>query len=140
MADLPGGASGLLCRDYKGKEAEKLVTRIEPAVFSLVAELRRPRAPDRRGIAPVEDPRRGASRDRRLAGGYHPRHDQRPVRRRVPTLHEVVFPVLNAVGLLKGPRATGRTFRRNHRPENPQPQFPRRGDASAGIACAPAWT
>ena len=36
MADLPGGASGMLCRDYKGKEADQLVTRIAPGVVSLV--------------------------------------------------------------------------------------------------------
>jgi hypothetical protein len=30
----------LLCRDYKGKEADRLVTRINPGVVSLVAELR----------------------------------------------------------------------------------------------------
>jgi len=40
MADLPGGASGLLVRSYKGKEADRLVTRIDPGVISLVAELR----------------------------------------------------------------------------------------------------
>jgi hypothetical protein len=40
MADLPGGANGLLARDYKGKNAERLVTRIDPSVVSLVAELR----------------------------------------------------------------------------------------------------
>jgi hypothetical protein len=40
MADLPGGASRLLARDYKGKEADRLVTRIDPGVVSLVAELR----------------------------------------------------------------------------------------------------
>ena len=40
MADLPGGASGMLARDYKGKEADRLVTRIDPGVVSLVAELR----------------------------------------------------------------------------------------------------
>ena len=40
MADLPGGASGLLVRGYKGKEAGRLVTRIDPGVVSLVAELR----------------------------------------------------------------------------------------------------
>ena len=40
MADLPGGASGFLCRDYKGKEADRLVTRIDPGVVSLFAELR----------------------------------------------------------------------------------------------------
>jgi hypothetical protein len=39
MADLPGGASGLL-RDYKGKEANVPVVRIDPDVVSLVAELR----------------------------------------------------------------------------------------------------
>ena len=42
MADLPGGASGLLVRDYKGKKADRLVTRIAPGVVSLVAELRGP--------------------------------------------------------------------------------------------------
>src|ERR1019366_6426190 len=40
MADVPGGASGILRRDYKGKEADRLVTRIDPGVVSLVAELR----------------------------------------------------------------------------------------------------
>ena len=40
MADLPGGASGLLCRDYKGKEADVLVTGIDPGVVSLVSERR----------------------------------------------------------------------------------------------------
>jgi hypothetical protein len=40
MADLPGGASGLLCRDYKGKETDRLITRIDPGVVSLAAELR----------------------------------------------------------------------------------------------------
>jgi hypothetical protein len=40
MADLPGGASGLLCRDYKGKKADRLVTRIDPGVVAVVAELR----------------------------------------------------------------------------------------------------
>jgi hypothetical protein len=40
MADLPGAASGLLVRGYKGKEADRLVTRIDPGVVSLVAELR----------------------------------------------------------------------------------------------------
>jgi hypothetical protein len=39
MADLPGGASGMLCRDYKRKEADRPVTRIELGVVSLVAEL-----------------------------------------------------------------------------------------------------
>jgi hypothetical protein len=40
MVDIPGGASGMLCRDYKGKEADRLVTRVDPGVVSLVAELR----------------------------------------------------------------------------------------------------
>ena len=40
MAEVPGGASGLLMRDYKGKEADQLVTRIVPGVVSLVSELR----------------------------------------------------------------------------------------------------
>jgi hypothetical protein len=40
MADVPDGASGMLCRDCKGKKADRLVTRIDPGVVSLVAELR----------------------------------------------------------------------------------------------------
>jgi hypothetical protein len=40
MADPPGGVSGLLVRSYKGKEADQLVTRIDPGAVSLVAELR----------------------------------------------------------------------------------------------------
>jgi hypothetical protein len=40
MADVPGGASGLLVRDYKGKEADRQVGRIDPGVASLLAELR----------------------------------------------------------------------------------------------------
>jgi hypothetical protein len=40
MADLPGGASGLLVRDSKGKEADRLVPRIVSVVVSLVAEHR----------------------------------------------------------------------------------------------------
>jgi hypothetical protein len=40
MADLPGGASGLPVRDCRGKAADRLVTRIDPGVVSLVAELR----------------------------------------------------------------------------------------------------
>jgi hypothetical protein len=39
MADVPGGASGLLVRGYKGREADRLVTRIDPGVVSLVAVL-----------------------------------------------------------------------------------------------------
>jgi hypothetical protein len=39
MADLPGGASGLLVLDYRGKDADWLVTRTAPGVVSLVAEL-----------------------------------------------------------------------------------------------------
>ena len=34
MADLPGGTSGMLVRDYKGKEADRLVTRIDPGVVA----------------------------------------------------------------------------------------------------------
>jgi hypothetical protein len=40
MGDLSGGASGLLMRGYKGKKTDRLVTRIDPGVVSLVAELR----------------------------------------------------------------------------------------------------
>ena len=37
------GASGFLCRDYKGKEADRLVTPIDPGVVSLVAEYMNPK-------------------------------------------------------------------------------------------------
>jgi hypothetical protein len=57
MADLPGGASGILRRDYKGKRADQLVTRIDPGVALLVAELRGHERPGRRGIGPMEDGR-----------------------------------------------------------------------------------
>jgi hypothetical protein len=40
MADVPGGASGLLMRDYKGKEPDRPVYRIDPGVVALLAELR----------------------------------------------------------------------------------------------------
>jgi hypothetical protein len=40
MADVPGGASGLLVRDYNGKEADREGYRADPGVASLVAELR----------------------------------------------------------------------------------------------------
>jgi hypothetical protein len=40
MVDTPGGASGLLVRDDRGKKADRLVTRIDPGVASRVAELR----------------------------------------------------------------------------------------------------
>jgi hypothetical protein len=58
VADLPGGASGLLARGYKGREADKLVTRIDP---SAGRRSPRPRAPGRRGSGTVEGPRRGVT-------------------------------------------------------------------------------
>jgi hypothetical protein len=39
MEAVPGGAGGLQVRDYKGKEAVRLVTRTDTGVISLVAEL-----------------------------------------------------------------------------------------------------
>jgi hypothetical protein len=61
MADLPGGVSRLLVRDYrdyKGKNAARLLTRIDLGVVSLVAELRGPRVAGGRGTGPVEDRRK----------------------------------------------------------------------------------
>jgi hypothetical protein len=69
MADLPGGASGMLCRDYKGKEADRLVTRIAPGVVSLV-----PNCAATSGRPPRNSSSgRTASRSnaRRLAGRHH---------------------------------------------------------------------
>jgi hypothetical protein len=40
MADLPSDARGLLVRDFKGKKADRVVTRSAPGVVSLLAELR----------------------------------------------------------------------------------------------------
>jgi hypothetical protein len=57
----PCGASGLLARHSKGKEADRLVTRIDSGVVSLVAELRGHERPGGRGT--------GAQGLRRIAGG-----------------------------------------------------------------------
>jgi hypothetical protein len=40
MAEVPGGATELPVRGYKGKKADRLVTRIDPGRSRLVAELR----------------------------------------------------------------------------------------------------
>ena len=40
MAKIPGGSTGLLYKDFKDKEADRLVTRIDPTVIALAAELR----------------------------------------------------------------------------------------------------
>jgi hypothetical protein len=76
MADVPCGASGLLCRDYKGKEADRLVTRIDPGVVSLVAELR---GHERQAAQELEqwkthqaDPRRSCK-----TGGFQGNKDRR---------------------------------------------------------------
>ena len=37
MTDLPGGSSGLLCKDYRGKDATQEVLKFDAA---LVAEMR----------------------------------------------------------------------------------------------------
>jgi hypothetical protein len=55
MADLPGSVSGMLVRDYKGKEAERLVTRIDLGVVSLVAELRGHERQSAEGSGQAED-------------------------------------------------------------------------------------
>jgi hypothetical protein len=55
MADLPGGGSGILGRDYKGRRADWLVTRIDPGVVSLVAERGHGAMSLERRSAPVSD-------------------------------------------------------------------------------------
>jgi hypothetical protein len=70
MADLPGGASGLLARDFKGRNADRLVTRINPGVVSLSPNCAPMSARPPRNWA-VEDAPPGAEGDRRLAGGDH---------------------------------------------------------------------
>jgi hypothetical protein len=78
VADLPGDASGMLVRDYKGKEADRLMTRIDPGVVSLLAELRGHELQAGRGIEAVEYARRGAQAPRRVAGGDHLGNDLSP--------------------------------------------------------------
>ena len=39
MAEIPGGATGILCKDYKGQAADQLVTRIDPGVISMATTL-----------------------------------------------------------------------------------------------------
>ena len=71
MAVLPGGASGSLVRDYKGKEADRLVTRIDPGVVSLVSGLR---GHERQAAEELEQWKtwcRGAQAPRCLTGGDH---------------------------------------------------------------------
>jgi hypothetical protein len=76
MADLPGGASGLRVRGYKGKEADRLVTHIDPGVVSLVAELR---GHERQAAEDWASGRPGSkSNPRRIAGGGHPGDDLLP--------------------------------------------------------------
>src|SRR5260370_1393375 len=40
MAEIPGGATGMLCKDYKGKDADQLVTKVDTGVLAMSAELR----------------------------------------------------------------------------------------------------
>ena len=40
MGKIPGGSTEFLYKDFKGKEADRLVTRIDPTVIALAAELR----------------------------------------------------------------------------------------------------
>jgi hypothetical protein len=39
MADVPGGASGLLCREYRGKDGTQPVVKVDPGVISLTFAL-----------------------------------------------------------------------------------------------------
>jgi hypothetical protein len=72
MADLPRRRQRVAGPDYKGKEADRLVTRTGPGVVSLVAELRgHEQAAEE--LEQWEDPRRGAQAPRRVAGGDYAR-------------------------------------------------------------------
>ena len=71
MADLPDGASGLLCPDYKGKEADRLLTRIDPDAVSPLAELRGHERQLAEELEQWKNGGGGAQGDRRLAGGDH---------------------------------------------------------------------
>jgi hypothetical protein len=69
MGRFAGGANGLLARDYKGKNAERLVTRIDPGVVPLVARTARGHERQAAEELAVEDERRGAQAPRRVARG-----------------------------------------------------------------------
>jgi hypothetical protein len=51
LVELPVGASGMLVRDCRRKEADRLVTRSDPGAVSLVAELR---GHERRAVEELE--------------------------------------------------------------------------------------
>jgi hypothetical protein len=53
MADLSGGSNGILCRDYKGTQAARLVTRTSTPEWARWSPSWRPRAAGRRGTGPV---------------------------------------------------------------------------------------
>ena len=40
MADVPGGSTGLLCRDFKGKDADREISRVDNGLVNLLAALR----------------------------------------------------------------------------------------------------
>jgi hypothetical protein len=40
LVEIPGGSTGLLYKDFKGKEADRLVTRVDRAVLAIAAALR----------------------------------------------------------------------------------------------------
>jgi hypothetical protein len=62
MAGLPGGARGMLVRDYKGKEADRLVTCIGPRGGLAGRGTARPRVAGCRELGPVERETRGSGR------------------------------------------------------------------------------
>jgi hypothetical protein len=55
----PAAPAGCWCATTGARKPNRLVTRIDPSVVSLVAELRAPRAACRRRTGAVEDRRRG---------------------------------------------------------------------------------
>jgi hypothetical protein len=40
MADVPGGSSGLYAKDYRGKDVDTPVYKVDGGIISLLAELR----------------------------------------------------------------------------------------------------
>jgi hypothetical protein len=93
-------------RDSKGKEADRLVVRIDPGVVSLVAELR---AHERQAAEELEQ--------------WKTHHEERKPLDASPaaiTLAQLLtdeeLDYLKCCGLLKGPQAAGSTFRRHERP------------------------
>jgi hypothetical protein len=131
----PGGTSGLLCRDYKGKKADRLVTRIDPRVVSLVGDLRGHERQAAEELGQWKTHHEERKPPRCVGGGDYPGHHQRPApatgQAAVPTLHEAGLPGEEA-GREMLWFAQGSASGRKHFPPPPSPSRSSSRNARAG--------